>query len=262
MTRTDLAHFRRWFKGYVAGFYSGSPDDQQPIFLKEQHTERTCKEILRLGREIGVAEEDLLLAETTALFHDIGRFKQWKDYRTFIDSGSRNHALLALELISRKEILAPIPPGEQDLIRESIRLHNLKKLPDGLPPRHFFFARLLRDADKLDIWEMIIIQQREQSSLMDTLAGNIPSSSSYSRRILAELMQGRIPDFRWVQNRNDVKLVRMGWVFDLNFVPACRQVLQRRYIEQLYSQLPTDREIGELKKYLISYLENRIHTNC
>ncbi len=67
MRQVDLEYFKRWFKEYVARFYNLPDDGIHPILMKEQHTERTCKEILLLGRKSGLNDEDLLLAETAAL---------------------------------------------------------------------------------------------------------------------------------------------------------------------------------------------------
>lgn len=252
-----LDYCKVWFKRYVAGFYELPGDGLQPILLKEQHTERTRKEIGLLGRDLGLTDEDVLLAETAALFHDIGRFPQWKQYRTFIDSESEDHALLGLEVLSHHRILKRLSPDEREVIRVAIRHHNLRELPPGLAPRELLFARLLRDADKLDIWRMVILQQREQSNLLETLAGQIPTSSSYSREIVADLRRGKMPDFRSVRNQNDMRLIRLGWVFDLNFLPSCRLVLERQYVEEFCRQLPSEREIQELQEHLIAYLKNR-----
>jgi hypothetical protein len=257
MQQTDLDYFRRWFTEYVAQFYNEVGDGPRPIRLKEEHTKRACKQILLLGHELGLSEEDLLLAETTALFHDLGRFPQWRRYRTFIDSESRDHAQLAREVISEQRILSRLPPDEQELIIETILLHNLRQLPADLPSRSLFFAQLLRDADKLDIWQLIITQQSEQSDLLNTLAGDIPISATYSQEILADLWEEKAPDFGSVENRNDMILLRMGWVFDLNFGPSCRKVLENRYVEQLCDQLPDNQEIAKLQEHLISYLKGR-----
>ena len=136
MLQIDLDYFKRWFDEYVAQFYDKSGDGPRPVRLKEQHTKRVCKEILFLGHELRLSEQDLLLAETIALFHDLGRFPQWNHYRTFNDCESRDHAQLALEVISRQSVLRRIRPAEQEVIIQAIRYHNLKELPADLPSRH------------------------------------------------------------------------------------------------------------------------------
>jgi hypothetical protein len=256
MKQADLDHFKRWFKRYVAQYHDLSGDGVEPILLKEQHTKRTCREIVLVGRKSGLSDEDLLLAETAALFHDIGRFPQWKRYATFIDSVSADHALLGLEVVSRYKILAGIPPKEQELICEAIGHHNLRKLPTNLSQQQYLFSGLLRDADKLDIWGLVISELEGRGNLLETLAGYIPISDSFSRDLVAELMEGKVPDFSSVRNRNDMILLRLGWVFDLNFAISCRLVLERNYVERLCVHLPVRSELQEVKEYLISYLKN------
>jgi len=257
MKQADLNYFKRWFKEYVAQFYELPDGRIQPIVMKDQHTQRTCQEILLLGRECGFSEEDLLLAETAALFHDIGRFPQWKQYSTFVDSLSEDHALLGLEIVSRHKVLMRISPEQRGVIRKAIRHHNLRELPENLSQRQLLFSRLLRDADKLDIWRVVIMHQEGSRDLSEALVGDIPLSNSYTGEILAELREMRAPDFSSVRNQNDMILLRLGWVFDLNFAPSCRQVLERNYVERLCVHLPVRSELQEVKKYLIAYLKNR-----
>jgi hypothetical protein len=257
MKQTELDYFKGWFKQYVASYYELPGDGVKPILLKEQHTERTCKEIVLLGRKSGMSDDDLLLAETTALFHDIGRFPQWKNYSTFIDSVSEDHALLGLEVISQHEILMGLRAEERELIQIAIRHHNVRRLPLNLSKRQDRFSRLLRDADKLDIWRVVITELEGCGNLVETLAGVIPISSSINRKIVTELLERKVLDFSSVQNRNDMILLRLGWVFDLNFAISCREVLERQYVERLCSNLPARKEIQEVEKSLISYLNNR-----
>jgi putative nucleotidyltransferase with HDIG domain len=47
----------------------------------------------------------LELAETIALFHDIGRFEQFKTYGTFDDRASENHATIGLKVLKATDIL-------------------------------------------------------------------------------------------------------------------------------------------------------------
>ncbi|MFP3870095.1 MAG: hypothetical protein ACLFVT_04330, partial [Syntrophobacteria bacterium] len=93
------------------------------------------------------------------------------------------------------------------------------------------------------------------------LTGTIPAHPSCSTRILADLRRGEPPEFTSIVSQNDLRLVRLGWVFDLNFVPTCRKVLERRYIEQLCSKLPATREIGQLRQDLIWYLKSRVNAS-
>jgi len=72
MTYKDLIFFRQWFKEYVNKFY---PEDKNKkvieiINLKKEHTFRVCKEIVKIGRELGLFLPQLYLAEVIGIFHD------------------------------------------------------------------------------------------------------------------------------------------------------------------------------------------------
>jgi hypothetical protein len=256
MERVDLQFFKDWFKEYISQYLELPGDRVKPIRLKEQHTERTCKETVFIGGESGLNQKDLLLAETIALFHDIGRFPQWERYSTFVDSASADHAVLGTEILTQEQILLPLSGEEQEIIQNAVRHHNIRELPVDLPPRQLLFSRLLRDADKLDIWRLVISELEGHGNLVESLAGEIPMSRTYTREIAASLMEGKVPDFSSVRNRYDMILLRLGWIFDVNFPVTCKQVLDRGYVEKLCNNLPSNGEIRNLKGYLISYLEN------
>jgi len=254
MERADLVFFRRWFTSYVAGYYGADGNGPGPIHLKEDHTARTCKEITLIGHALELAETDLLLAETIALFHDLGRFPQWGRYGTFIDQDSEDHARLGLAELARFKVLDPIPAEEAALVEEAIRHHNAKELPGHLAPRSLFFARLLRDADKLDIWRLVIEERRRRGK------GGTPKP--HSRELLTEIHEGRIPDFDLVRAPVDMQLLRLAWVYDLNFAATCREVLERGYLEALFEELPATEDMHELRELLTSFLQRCLVHNA
>lgn len=259
MKPADLSFFRQWFTRYVAAYYGPDGSGPEAVHLKEDHTARTCREIILIGGNLQLQESDLMLAETTALFHDLGRFPQWKWYGTFLDSESEDHALLGLGELSRHRILDRLPAVESDLIREAVRHHNVKALPGDLEGRTRLFAGLLRDADKLDIWRLVIERREEPGHS----AGESPKperivSASYSPGIVADLWKLKTPDLGKVRNRTDLQLLRLGWVYDLNFAATCREVLKRRYLNALFEDLPDTEEMRRLQDRLTTYLQRRL----
>lgn len=126
------------------------------IKLKIDHTYRVAALCERIACSLDLAKEDVLLAWICGMLHDIGRFEQVKRYGTFIDSESVDHAtfgadLLFLEGLYEQIIPDQYPPGEKALIEKAIRAHNRFRIPEGLSEREQLFARILRDADKIDI---------------------------------------------------------------------------------------------------------------
>jgi hypothetical protein len=234
MQKEILTHFNAWFSQYVVTFYSSSVEQQRNISLKEEHTQRVCQEIMGLGQDLCLSDPDLLLAHTAALFHDLGRFEQWRKYGTFRDAQSENHALIALRVLDEEKVLAELLPEERKLIQQAIRYHNVQHVPEMDDPKAVQITRLLRDADKLDIWRVFLehfyspVDQQDSS-----VEWNLPETPGCSTTILSDLHRHQISSLSSVQNRNDFKLLLLGWVFDINFPSTCRKILQRKYIEHI-----------------------------
>lgn len=252
MEQSDLSFFREWSNRYVAAYYGPNGEGAGAIHLKEDHTARTCREITLIGRSLELPGPDLLLAETAALFHDVGRFPQWQRYGTFNDRESEDHALLGLAELSRSEVLNRIPADEAEVVKEAIQYHNMRELPIHLAPRPLLFGKLVRDADKLDIWRLVTGDGRRRRR-----QGGMPTSCS--REIAFCLREGRIPDLDLALSPADMRLLRSGWVYDLNFAATCSEVLKRGYLDSLFEQLPDTAEMRQLRELLTSYLEQRLN---
>lgn len=256
MRREDVDRFARWFASHVASFYRGCSENDRPAYeRKDRHTREVVALVRQIGCELSLPENDLLLAETTAWFHDIGRFTQWKQYGTFSDTRSEDHALLGLKIIGEHELLAPMGEEEQNVVRGAIRHHGRRSLPPSLPQRITLFAKLLRDADKLDIWRQLVAFEPGQNAANDNVATyGLPKSSAYSSRIMADLLQRKSSDYHYAETQVDALLLRLGWVFDLNFSASRRLVLEKGYAETLVRGLPNTAEVAKLKAELFSFL--------
>ncbi len=150
-----VSAFKTWFAEYIRTFESGDPEYQRNIELKEAHTRRVCLEILDIGNNLCLNGEDLHLAEVMALFHDIGRFEQYARYGTFYDLRSEDHAVLGVKVLRKTGVLEVLDQSTADLILRCVAYHNRAFLPEYESERCLFFARLLRDADKLDILRVV-----------------------------------------------------------------------------------------------------------
>jgi putative nucleotidyltransferase with HDIG domain len=94
-----------WFENYTKQFKSQEKNYNQNINLKKEHTYQVCNEITRLGKSINLNKEDLTLAQTIALLHDVGRFEQYDRYGTFADCKFEEHAQLGVKILSQKNVL-------------------------------------------------------------------------------------------------------------------------------------------------------------
>ena len=256
MNPDDLTRFRAWFSDYVASYYTDDPVHDRPVRLKQEHTERVCDEIVALGKSLEISPEEMMLAETMALFHDVGRFEQYASYGTFKDAISENHAAIGLRELAKHKVLSSCSKEERLLVTKAIAYHNVRTLPDNEDDRTLFFPRLLRDADKLDIWRVFIDYYEENGEGPNsTIIWDLPDTQTCSPKILSALGSGKMADTSDMATLDDFKLLQISWVFDLNFEPTFRAVRKRRYVDKIAGGLPETEGIKRAVDVAQGYLE-------
>jgi len=259
-TNLDTAFFHSWFRNYVKGFYSENPKIQENIRLKEEHTLRVCKEILQLGKSINLNKNALRLAETIALFHDIGRFEQFRTYGTFNDKVSENHATLGLKVLEETNVLSRLTKTQRSIAYKAIGYHNVRKLPDPADenPDCLLYSKLLRDADKLDIWLVVTTYYAQRHKHRNTaLELELPDTPGYSLCFVEDILNNRVSNSHALKTYNDMKLLQLGWIFDINFTQTFLYIQQRQIIEKIITTLPDTEDIRKIQNHLNEYLEKK-----
>jgi putative nucleotidyltransferase with HDIG domain len=259
MTEKDLHFMKEWFSGYTKSFFSSVDKEQKNISLKVQHTANVCEIIVKIADSLSLKKNQVLTAEAVALFHDIGRFPQYARYKTFRDHISVNHGRLGAEVLREEKVLREIPHEEQELIIDSVNFHNAYALPQLHDTDRTFFLKLIRDADKLDIWRVFLEFYEGQEDERASEAGlGLPDRPGYSREVISAVLEKRTASLSTLKTMNDFKLMQLSWVYDLNFIPSVRLLVERGYIERLVALLPRNNEIAGVSKILREFSENRL----
>jgi hypothetical protein len=264
MQKEDLDFFKKWFLDYVDQFSSPEVFIQENIRLKIEHTARVCENILLLAKVEKVGEEGCRLAEAIALFHDLGRFEQFMKYRTFKDSESENHALLGVKLLKKAGILSRLSPREKDLILKAVEYHNLMEIPGCVENSRvlLFYSKLIRDADKLDILKLVSENyEKEEEFRNPTLEFDMPGTPGFSGNIVADILNNRMAKLADARNQNDIKLLRLSWIFDINFPATLALLKERGYLDKILTSIPETEEVQIIRKHLESCL-NAIETEA
>jgi hypothetical protein len=260
MEQEQLKKFRVWFDDYVAGFYDNDEYVNTNLKLKEEHTRRTCKEMLYLAKELGLSGNQKRIAEVIALFHDIGRFEQFVRYRTYVDGRSVNHCLLGLEVLRQTRALDEVDGPQRQLIEKAIEYHGSKELPPDLNGDCLLMSKLIRDADKIDsLYVMTDCYRKYVNNPQDyKLEIELPDEPGYSDEVVQALLRGRRIDYSQLKTLNDMKLCLLGWVYDVNFAPTLKRIKQLRLLEMLVDFLPKTEDIKRVRQKIFEYVDFRI----
>lgn len=244
-----------WFEEYVGGFYTGIEEDDRNIELKVIHTRHVRENMKRLCVSLGLGDAECRLADLIALFHDVGRFEQYRNYRTFSDRKSVNHARLGVRVLARNRVLAGISPAARRTLSRAIAFHNAASIPDEAEDYERTLMQLIRDADKLDIWRVVTAYyHRKDRTPNRTVELDLPDTPHWNPKILEALTAYRFARIEDMQTLNDFKLLQIGWVFDLNFEESFRIVQERRYIEAIAETLPDAPEIHAAVQEALRYI--------
>lgn len=256
MNRNDLNLLKNKFTEYCREFYTSNEEDRKNISLKEQHTYNVCRDIVLLAEEQALNQNEILIAETAALFHDIGRFRQYTEFKTFRDSISVNHGELGARILKEKMFLKDLSENERGIIFTTVKFHNAFKIPDLKNSEAILFLKLVRDADKLDIWRLFIEYYESPANDRASAVGlGFPDTPEYSREILSRLYKKQTAPLSMIKTLNDFRLLQLSWIYDLNSPASLRLLMERDCINRIAVTLPWDDEIKNtvalLKKYAI-----------
>lgn len=173
----DRKKVKNVFKKYTDNYDTSD----EKIKLKVDHTYRVAALSERIARSLGLGDDDTNLAWLIGMLHDIGRFEQLKNYGTFSDAESIDHAHYGVELLFEDGIIEKFVGenaakdlkgtkdlketavkseseeketkeiSELDILRTAIWNHSAYRVEEGLTDRVKMFCNIIRDADKIDI---------------------------------------------------------------------------------------------------------------
>jgi len=243
-----LEDMKSWFGEYTERFRLPDPGQQHHLTLKIKHSLQVCGEILDLAKSIGLGRGGQRLAEAIALLHDVGRFEQYLRYQTFADFKSEDHAALGAKILSTQAFLNKLDPNARRLILHAVSCHNKAELPPHHKPEYMLFARLIRDADKLDILRIVLAQQYGDLGL------GLSRNPVVADAVVDDILAGRLVKAQNIKTLNDFKILQMGWIYDINFPLTFEKIKQRDYLERIYQTLPRTEQTALVYQKASDYL--------
>lgn len=243
----DLTRVKMCFDEYVSNF------DMSNKMIKDKyyHTYRVCELSKNIAKSLNLNDEDISLAYLIALLHDIGRFLQAKEYNTFDDLKSVDHAYLGYKILFEEDLIRSFVDDDlyDDIIKKAILNHNKYEMQKDLNDRELLHSKIIRDADKLDIIYNIIH--------FDNIV--FSDNDSFIRNEMIKCFKDNKP-IRVKLNTtiNEAILIRFAFVFDLNFNFSYEYYKKHDLVNKMYSKIHNK----ELFKDYIDILNNYIERKC
>ena len=176
------------------------------IKMKYRHSYRVAELARKLALELYYTTEQVLLAELIGLLHDIGRFEQIKKTSSFLDEKFDHTSYGVDYLFEQGHIRDFITDTKYDeMIRQAILYHNKLELPDHIEKDSLEFVYLIRDANKIGIYEQMAF------SFAQTFDGNVSS------KVRKDFLEEKPIRFEDVQTKADTVIYYFGYLFDLYY---------------------------------------------
>ena len=238
------------FKDYV--FNNFDMNDNR-ISLKYYHSLR----VMDIANDISVNENfsknDIELSNIIGLLHDYARFPQWEKYKTYSDINSIDHGDLGVELLFNNNEIEKfnIKKDYYDEIYDAIKYHNKLDVIDNISVHNKLLCKLIRDADKLDIFYLFGID----ISLFNE------DNKDISDKVKKAFYNGNQIDRRSVKSKNDNIILNLAMIFDLNFDYSYKFIKENKLIEKLWERIIDKEKFKEYFEYIFKYVNERIERN-
>lgn len=220
------------------------------ISRKYYHSLRVMDIALLIARNENFSEKDIELSILIGLLHDYARFPQWRDNLTYIDNDSYDHGDLAVELLFDKNEIENFYQEKKDYdeIYDAIKYHNKLSIKDNLSIHNNKLCKLVRDADKLDIFYIL-------SSTKDWFKEDDKEINENIKRSFYKEEQASYVD---VLSHNDKIVLDFALVFDINYKTSFKYIKENKLIEKMYENLENKELFKEYYDYVLNYVNERI----
>ena len=225
----DIKKAKQEFKRYVENYNT----KDEKIKIKITHIERVAGISKKIAQNLKLSEEEIQLAELIGLLHDIGRFEQIRLYNTFSDKDSINHGEIAVKILFEDGLIRRfIKTDKYDkIIKLAIVNHNRTYIEEGLTERELLHAKIIRDADKADIYSVLISENKKTIWGKEDL-----SKEKISDEIYREYIEDKRINYKERKTCADTLVCHFNYVFDLNFESTKQIIKENEYIDKLYER--------------------------
>ena len=227
--------------------------------LKADHTARVAAFCRKIAVGLGWDTSASNLAELLGWYHDVGRFPQFAEYGNFSDAVTFNHGERGADELHARSLLVDIDSALHSLVVESVRHHNARMIPDELPCAILPWLRLIRDADKLDIYDVVLAAYRKDGfqDLSEMLPHIDRTSRVCSERVLDFFERRECCSMAAARTIGDFFLLQVSWIYDINYPSTIQHLLDFRILDQVLALVEPPDRVARAKACMQEYLAER-----
>lgn len=250
----EIKKIENKLKNYIIGNFDIKHDK---ILRKFEHTFKVVSANNKIISSLNLSDRENYISTIIALFHDYARFIQIKTYDSFNDHATRDHADWAIELLfdnnELDNFVTNLTGEEKEIIRLAIKNHNKFSIEEGLTESQNMFCKIIRDADKLDIFR---------------IASEKFSVEKYNIGLLLDEDIKNFYDHKIYRTKKEVDFYShvicfLSFIYDINFKKSFEILATEQYIKKLMYLLLLEcpekisAELKEMFLYAQKYVEDK-----
>ena len=223
--------------------------NEKMIEYKYNHSYRVVHQAEEVCRSIDLDNVERDLASLIALLHDIARFRQWTDYKTFKDSESFDHGDEGVKILFDEGEIKNfiIDKDDYEVVKKAVAGHNKYELDfDDMSEREKLHCKIIRDADKVDI-----LYAFSTNRLLEV----VEDDAEISENVKEEFYKHKQTKNINIKSKNDRIISMISLVFDLNYDYSKERVLNENYLKKLYSHFTNKKMFKPYIEEAINYLK-------
>lgn len=254
----DLEKCKKEFLKYTEKFNF----EKEGIKRKQLHSLRVMEESKKVAKALKLNKEEIELAELIGLLHDIGRFEQYNRENEQCNEMLLDHANLGVEVLVKDDYIKKYIDDKHyiPIILKAIKNHNKLEIEDDLNEEELLYAKIIRDADKLDIFyegvEIYWNTKKEKENIE-----NSKISSKIEEQLKNEKQVKKLGNEK--NDTVDSLLMLLSYIYDINFRETLEIIDKENYVNKILNRFDfkdekTKEQIEELKEILLKFIKTSL----
>ena len=208
-----------------------------------------------IAGDLGVfTEEEIVVIELIALFHDIGNFNE-KDYN-YLDNTTEDAAMRSINVLFDEGLIRKITSDTKydNLIKLAIFCHNKEGLPKNIDDKTICICNIMKDIYRLEELRMVI-----NYPYIDNRINEYPTTMVYD-----EFKQFKEINTNLSDNNADNILVVLSKLFNINYKVSYSLLLEKEFIPKIIDSLvfqdkKLEKFFKQIETVLTSYAQKKIN---
>jgi len=235
------------FNDFVENYDLEDPNINRKVI----HSKNVRKLMLEFAKKLNWNEEEQLIAEQIGLLHDIGRFQEWKEQKSYVGLNF-DHGEYGVKLLQENQFYLDFNISEENkkIIFNSIFFHNKFNVPEANNDK---FIKLIRDVDKIDNLMKLSANQTFYDYISKIFQGN-----HVSPKIKEDFNNEKSINTKDVNSLTDYYLMILAFIFDINYDISIHYIKENGAIQNFAILLKEKDIYYKYLELVNNYIERRL----